>query len=114
MSQLAPMVDVPAACYVLVGVAIVLLVWSLIRRAKNKRAPVDELPRRRRPIDQDSREARGAQCDAVLAECARSRHYIAARLLPYEGEISHLAELCLELDESAAGADGEEGDHAWR
>lgn len=107
-------VNVPGALWVLVGVAVLLLVWTLVRpRTENDPAgdAVEQLPRRRRPIDDASREARRAQLDAVLAECYRSPAYLGVRLAEYEGEISFLAELCLEVDENTT-LDGEEGDHA--
>lgn len=107
-------VNVPGALWVLVGVAVLLLVWTLVRPHTDTTTPTEpteELPRRRRPIDEASREARRAQLDAVLAECYRSPTYLGVRLAEYEGEISFLAELALEIDENTT-LDGEEGDHA--
>lgn len=97
------MVDLPAAIYVLIGIAVVLLVWSLLRPRKG--VDRSELPRRRKPITDGEREMRHARLDAVHAQATLSPGYLLARLGPYEAEISHLLELALELDDV-------EGDHA--
>jgi hypothetical protein len=98
-----PMVDLPAAFYVLVGIAIVLLVWSLLRPRKDHDQP--ELPRRRKPITTADRVVRRDRLDAVLAQLIASPMYVRDRLGPHETELSHLLELALELDDV-------EGDHA--
>jgi hypothetical protein len=97
------MVDLPVAIYVLVGIAVVLLGWSLLRPRKHRDRP--ELPNRRKPITDDQRELRQARVDAVHAQASISAGYVAVRLGPYETELSELLELALELDDV-------EGDHA--
>ena len=100
----SPVVHIPVAVYILIGVALVLLVWSLLSPRKTDAAR-PELPRRRTPITDDERELRYARLDAVLAQSMVSPGYLLARLGPYEAELSELLELGLELDDV-------EGDHA--
>lgn len=95
-------------------VCFVVWVWERIIRRRPATPPAAALPRRRRPIDRETRELHDAQRDAVMAEMARggpSGWYIGARLFNYEAELSDLLELALELDENIP-ANGSEAGHA--
>lgn len=110
------------ACMAIIGVLILIgcgIAWLADRLVDRRTAAttppapaVIPLPHRRIPIDPDTRAARDARLDGVLAEMFRTGNtgwYVAARLYAYEAELSEYLELALELDENVAAA-GPEGD----